>query len=79
MTPRRKSKPPAIPPRDSSRTKIYSFSSLARQGRTTKLVDFDKYGRIYFPAPIRRFFRGYKFSVVVSEGKIVLDPVEVDG
>jgi len=43
-----------------------------------KLVKIDKYGRIYIPKVIRDFFQGYRFFVLVSDGKIILDPIKLE-
>jgi bifunctional DNA-binding transcriptional regulator/antitoxin component of YhaV-PrlF toxin-antitoxin module len=41
-----------------------------------KLRKIYRDGKIYIPAKIRRQFRGCYFSIYVSDGKIVLDPVK---
>jgi len=51
---------------------------LSDFARTQRLVTFDRYGRIYFPAFVRALYRGYHFSIQFEGGKIVLDPVKVD-
>ncbi|MEM2030757.1 MAG: hypothetical protein QXV35_05370 [Archaeoglobaceae archaeon] len=44
-----------------------------------KLYKFDKHGKIYVPSLFRRLFHGYRFAVYVESGKIILDPVKVEG
>ncbi|MEM4566572.1 MAG: hypothetical protein QXD49_08260 [Archaeoglobaceae archaeon] len=44
-----------------------------------KVYKFDKRGKIYVPALIRKLFRGHRFAVYVESGKIVLDPVKIEG
>ena len=44
-----------------------------------KLYKFDKHGKIYVPAFIRKLFHGYRFAVYVESGKIVFDPVKIEG
>ncbi|MEM0303155.1 MAG: hypothetical protein QXI54_08325 [Archaeoglobaceae archaeon] len=44
-----------------------------------KLYKFDNHGKIYVPSLFRRLFHGYRFAVYVESGKIVLDPVKIDG
>lgn len=43
-----------------------------------KLVRFNSNGAIYFPKLIREIFKGYYFTIEVSEGKIILDPVKME-
>ncbi len=43
-----------------------------------KLVTFNSNGAIYFPKLIREIFKGCYFTIEVSEGKIILDPVKFE-
>lgn len=43
-----------------------------------RLVRIDKYGKVYIPRPIQKLYRGYRFCVMVENGKIILDPVKID-
>ena len=44
-----------------------------------RLYKFDKRGTIYVPAFIRKLFHSHRFAVYVESGKIVLDPVKIEG
>jgi len=44
-----------------------------------RLYKFDKRGKIYVPAFIRKLFHSHRFAVYVESGKIVLDPVKIEG
>jgi|GEM_PF-4863168 len=44
-----------------------------------KLYKFDNHGKIYVPSFIRKLFHSHRFAVYVESGKIVLDPVKVEG
>lgn len=46
--------------------------------KTGHLYKIDPYGKIYIPSFIRRLFRGYRFFILIEDGKIVLDPVKVE-
>ena len=46
--------------------------------RKQKLVKIGKSGKIYIPKLIRELFKDCYFFVLVSEGKIILDPVKID-
>jgi hypothetical protein len=41
-------------------------------------LKFDKNGKIYFPAFVRKIFRDYHFYLEIEGGKLVLDPVKVE-
>ena len=47
-------------------------------GKKRKLVTFNSNGAIYFPKLIREIFKGYYFTIEVSEGRIILDPVRIE-
>ena len=44
-----------------------------------RLYKFDKRGKIYVPSFIRKLFHRHRFAVYVESGKIVLDPVKIEG
>ncbi len=46
--------------------------------RRLKLVKIGKDGKIYIPKIFRELFKGYRFAIMVEEGKIILDPVKVE-
>lgn len=53
-------------------SRIYNNCGFAR------LQGFDSRGRIYIPKFVRSLFRGYRFVILVENGKIVLDPIKID-
>ncbi|MEM0265782.1 MAG: hypothetical protein QXM23_00660 [Archaeoglobaceae archaeon] len=63
-----------------------SISGKIKERRVEKAFDselrlykFDKRGKIYVPAFIRKLFHSHRFAVYVESGKIVLDPVKIEG
>ena len=64
--------------RRKSDPEVFNNHDFDKIGKKRKLVTFNSNGAIYFPKLIREIFKGYYFTIEVSEGKIVLDPVKVD-
>ena len=68
-TPRRHRK------RDPELFKMSDFNNITKR---RKLVTFNSNGAIYFPKLIREIFKGYYFTIEVSGGKIILDPIKIE-
>ena len=62
-----------IPDKINKRSVEKAFDSEPR------LYKFDKRGKIYVPSFIRKLFHSHRFAVYVESGKIVLDPVKIEG
>jgi len=69
-----------------TQTKRNPISGKIKERRAEKAFDseprlykFDKHGKIYVPAFIRKLFHSHRFAVYVESGKIVLDPVKIEG
>jgi len=60
-------------------TKIKERRAEKTYDSEPRLYKFDKHGKIYVPAFIRKLFHSHRFAVYVESGKIVLDPVKVEG
>ncbi len=58
--------------------KIHNDNYLTVSKRGQKLLKFDKNGKIYFPAFVRKIFRDCHFYLEIEGGKLVLDPVKVE-
>lgn len=50
----------------------------ANFSRSKRLLKIDKSGKIYIPKVVRDLFKGYRFFLIVENGKLTLDPVKVD-
>lgn len=57
---------------------IKKVSDFVTIGKKRKLTTFDSNGKIYFPKFVRDLFKGYYFTIEVSDGKILLDPVKIE-
>jgi len=52
---------------------------VLKKGRMVRLLILDSGGRITIPKEIREQFKGYGFTIDIIDGKIVLDPVKLEG
>ena len=57
---------------------VFLCSDFRKSTQKRRLKSFNSNGTIYVDKFIRELFKGCYFSIEVSEGKIVLDPVKIE-